>query len=134
MVDQDVAKQSQREQFSIKLILAVYTRELKTAFFLTLSAEPDVHIVATAVNTAELLTYGRAFQPDVIVLEWELPGQDMGDVIRRLSRADPSPRICIFSKPSSYQSISSITADPYVHLIDSAPEEFLTTLRSNPRM
>lgn len=129
MADQDVAKRPLRDQSSTRLLLALYTRELKTAFFLSLSAEPDVQIAATAANSAELLTYGRAFHPDVIVVEWELPGKDMSGVILQLSQLDSAPKIFIISKPSSYQSIGNISKAANIYLIDSAPEDFLTALR-----
>ena len=105
---------------NLRLLLAIYTRELKTAFFLALSGEPDVQIVATATNTAELLTYSRTFQPDVIVLEWELPGGPMVEVFPTLTQTDPSAKIFIISKPSSHQQIQDIasTSDIFVDPAD----------------
>ena len=102
------------------LLLAIYTRELKTAFFLALSGEPEVQIVATATNTAELLTYSRTLQPDVTVLEWELPGGPMVDVFPTLAQTDSSAKIFIISKPSSHQQIQDIaaTTDTFVDPAD----------------
>jgi chemotaxis response regulator CheB len=118
------------EKSIIRLLLAVYARELKTAFFLTLSGEPNVKIVATAVNSAELLTYSRTFQPEVIVLEWELPGQPMADVLPKLCQAEPAPKIFIISKPSSYQQLREISATGDLFMIDSVPEDFINTLEA----
>ena len=112
----------------IKLLLAVHTRELKTAFFLSLSGEPEVKIVATAVNSAELLTYNRAFQPQVIVLEWELPGEPVHDILPRLSQAESSPKIFLVSKPSSQLHINKVISADNIITIDSAPEDFINAL------
>ena len=54
----------------LRLLVAIHTRELKAAFFLALSDLPSVQIMATAANTAELLSYSRTFQPDAIILEY----------------------------------------------------------------
>ena len=89
----------------LRLLLAVYTRELKTAFFLALSGQPALQIVATATNTAELLSYSRAFQPDVIILEWELPGRPVVDVLPTLAQADHPADIFVISNPSSHPQI-----------------------------
>jgi DNA-binding NarL/FixJ family response regulator len=95
----------------IRLLLAIFTRELKTAFFLALSDESNIHIRATASNTAELLTFNRSLQPDVIVLEWELPGRPMKEIYPVLAQADFPPAIFIIGKPSSER-----------HILDLAPE------------
>jgi DNA-binding NarL/FixJ family response regulator len=103
----------------LRLLLAIYTRELKTAFFLALSDEPAVQIVATATNTAELLSYSRTFQPDVIVLEWELPGRPPVEVFPTLTQTGPSAKIFIISKPSSHQQIQDIASTTDI-LVDPA--------------
>jgi DNA-binding NarL/FixJ family response regulator len=95
----------------IRLLLAIFTRELKAAFFLALSDEPNVQIMATASNTAELLTFNRSLQPYVIVLEWELPGRPMSEVYPVLTQADHPPAIFIIGKPSSEH-----------HIRDQAPD------------
>ncbi len=111
----------------IRLLLAIYTRELKTAFFLALSNQPSMHIVATATNTAELLSYSRTFQPDAIALEWEMPGRPMADVLSALTQADFSTEILIISRPSSRQRIQD--AAPTVNVFDD-PEELINRLEA----
>ncbi len=92
----------------IGLLLAIFTRELKTAFFLALSDESNIQIRATASNTAELLTFNRSLQPDVIVLEWDLPGRPMTEVYPVLTQADFPPAIFIIGKPSSEDCIRDL--------------------------
>jgi len=111
----------------LRLLLAVYTRELKTAFFLALSHQPSVHVVASAANTAELLSYSRTFQPDAIALEWEMPGRPMADVLSTLTQTCPSAEVLIISRPSSRQQIHDLASR--VSVFDD-PEELLTTLEA----
>ena len=111
----------------LRLLLAIYTRELKTAFFLALSDQRTVQIVATATNTAELLSYTRAFQPDAIALEWEMPGRPMVDVLPTLTQACSPAEILIISRPSSRQQIRDVA--PSVSVFDD-PEELINTLEA----
>jgi CheY-like chemotaxis protein len=111
----------------LRLLLAIHTRELKTAFFLALSHQPSVHVVASATNTAELLTYGRTFQPDAIALEWEMPGRPVADVLPALTQVCPSAELLIISRPSSRGQIRDVAPD--VRVFDD-PEELLTTLEA----
>jgi len=89
----------------LRLLLAINTRELKTAFFLALSGQPDMQIVATATNTAELLSYSRTLLPDVTVLEWDLPGRPVVDVFPMLAQKE----VFVISKPSSHRQIQEFS-------------------------
>ena len=109
----------------LRLLLAVYTRELKTAFFLALSEQPSVHVVASATNTAELLSYHRTFQPDAIALEWEMPGRPVQDVLPTLARSDSPAEILIISRPSSREQIRELA--PNARVFDD-PEELIDAL------
>lgn len=95
----------------ISLLLAIFTRELKTAFFLALSDESNLQIIATASNTAELSTFSRSLQPNVIVLEWDLPGKPMSELYPVLTQADFPPAIFIIGKPSSEHHIRDLAPD-----------------------
>ena len=111
----------------LRLLLAIYTRELKTAFFLALSNQPSVQIVASTTNTAELLSYNRTFQPDAIALEWELPGRPVADLLPTLTQACPSAEILIICKPSSRPQIRDVA--PAASVFDE-PEELIITLEA----
>jgi DNA-binding NarL/FixJ family response regulator len=107
------------------LLLAIYTRELKTAFFLALSEQPSVHVVASATNTAELLSYHRTFLPDAIALEWEMPGRPVKDLLPTLAQSDTPAKILIISRPSSCEQIRELA--PNARVFDD-PEELIDTL------
>ena len=110
---------------TVRLLLAIYTRELKTAFFLALSDESKIQIVATAANSAELLTYNRSLRPDSIVLEWDLPGKSMTDVYPVLTQDDSPPSIFIIGKPSSEHHVRDLALDCDLY---TDPEELVNAL------
>lgn len=109
----------------LRLLLAVYTRELKTAFYLALSNQPAVQVVASATNTAELLSFNRTFRPEAIALEWEMPGRPVVDLLPMLAQADPPAEILVISRPSSREQIRDVAPD--VRVFDD-PEQLIHTL------
>ena len=111
----------------VRLLLAIYTRELKTAFYLALSDQPGVQVVASATNTAELLSYGRTFQPDAIALEWEMPGKAIADLLPRLAQGSPVAEILVISRPSSREQIREVAPD--LKVFDD-PEELINRLHA----
>jgi hypothetical protein len=68
---------------------------MKTALFLALNGIEAVTIVATATSTAELVSYGRAFRPDTVIVESGLPGQPLGETLPRLADSMRSGRILV---------------------------------------
>lgn len=61
-----------------------------------LAAEPGVEI-AEAASGKEALTLARANQPDLVILDLNLPGMGGFDIIARLVRDKPRPRILVLS-------------------------------------
>ena len=109
----------------LRLLLAIYTRELKKAFYLALSTQPAVHVIASATNSAELVSFNRAFQPDAIALEWELPGKPVVELLPMLAQADSPTEILVISRPSSRKQIRDDAPD--VRVFDD-PEQLIHTL------
>jgi len=84
-----------------------------------------MQIVAAATNTAELLSYSRTLLPDVIILEWELPGCPMVDVFPMLAQKDSPTKIFVISKPSSHRQIQDFASTANI-FID--PENLINAL------
>lgn len=63
------------------VVVAVHSREVKTALFLALNAIPSIEIVATATSTAEVDSYCRAFRPDLVIVESDLPGRPVSELL-----------------------------------------------------
>jgi hypothetical protein len=68
---------------------------MKTALFLALAGVDAVTIVATATSTAELVSYGRAFRPDVVIVESGLPGRPLSETLLRLGDSMKLGRILV---------------------------------------
>ncbi|MCP4360438.1 MAG: hypothetical protein GY796_20710 [Chloroflexi bacterium] len=114
-----------------RVLLAVNTRELKTAFFLALGNEPDIKIVGMAVNTAELLTFTRALNPDAILLEWDLSGAPLTEIIPTILPTEATTKIFIISSPSSQQQCQAIVQSNNAIHVETSPENLITSLITN---
>jgi DNA-binding NarL/FixJ family response regulator len=112
-----------------QVVVAVSARELKTAIFLTLSNEPEIRVVATAANSAELLTFARSFQPAVIIYEMELKGEPLADVLLKLRQVSSDSKVLIISKPSSFDQTLDITTTNNIIRIDDEPETMLRLVK-----
>ncbi|MGI9586086.1 MAG: hypothetical protein ACR2N7_10900, partial [Acidimicrobiia bacterium] len=72
------------EESDMRLVVAVHSRDVKTALFLALNGVEFVDIVATATNAAELASYCRSFRPDVAIVETSLPGSPLRDGLEQI--------------------------------------------------
>ena len=72
-------------------------RDVRTLVRALLGTVPGVEVVAEASNGAEGIETWRAVRPDVIVLDYHMPGLDGLDVARAITAEDPTQAIVFFS-------------------------------------
>ncbi len=92
----------------MNVVLALHSREVKTALYLALNATPDVTIVATATSTAELISYCHAFQPDVAIVETGLPGRPLPDVLGDFQQSETLRRILVIGEDDATSLVRGI--------------------------
>ncbi len=80
---------------ALRLVVAVHSREVKTALFLALNGLMSITIVATATSTAELVSYSRAFRPDVAIVESGLPGRPLDETLQQVDELMTAGRIFV---------------------------------------
>ena len=77
----------------LRVVVGAATREMRTALFVV-TRSSDIRIVATASSMAELVTYTRSFQPDVVIVADDLvPTDDLVPRIAELNEILRSGRI-----------------------------------------
>jgi two-component system, NarL family, response regulator NreC len=64
---------------------------------LTLTLKPEFDLLATAVDGKSALECIRRCQPDVVVLDLEMPGLNGLEVTKELAKHPPSPAVVICS-------------------------------------
>lgn len=77
-----------------------------------------------------LATQIKEFRPDLIMLDWELPGRPAAALLLALQRVDHHPRVIVLStRPEMEQDARSVGADGFVCKGDS-PDRLLQVFRS----
>ena len=87
--------------------------------------------VVTAANGQEALAKAQAHRPDLVVLDWMMPGPDGIEVARRLRAADPTPVLMLTARDAvadRVQGLDSGAADYLVKPV--APAELLARVRA----
>jgi DNA-binding NarL/FixJ family response regulator len=93
------------------VVVAVHGREVKIALFLALNSIPSIEIVATATSTAELISYCQAFHPGAVIVESDLPGRPLPDVLRELNQSTTPERVLLVDsaeKPDTLEGIPGV--------------------------
>ena len=71
-----------------------------------LSAEADLHVVGNAKNGLEAISQARALQPDVIVMDMEMPRKDGIDATAEIIAEQPDAKILIITSFSTTDRIA----------------------------
>ena len=115
------------------VLLADDQPTLRSAVRFLLEQEPDVLIVAEATDVASLLACAAELRPDLLLLDWELPGLNTTGsarlVINSLYASCPSLHIIVFSgRPEASRHALAVGASAFVSKAD-PPERLLAALR-----
>lgn len=86
-----------RFQLSIKILIADDHGVLRAGLRALLNAEPDLQVVDEAADGPEALGLIQKLQPDVVLLDIDLPGLSGIDVTRRLQKTVPRVRVLILT-------------------------------------
>jgi two-component system, OmpR family, response regulator MprA len=87
--------------------------------------------VITAADGNEAITQARAHRPDVVVLDWLMPGMDGIEVARRLREADDTPILLLTARDAIEDRVTGLDSGADDYLVKPfAPEELLARLRA----
>ncbi len=113
----------------MRVLLADDNANVRWALRTALKEERGLSVIGEAATSQDLLSQTEALQPDLILLEWELPGQAGEILIRGLrSLAVGSRVIVLSSQPGARRAVLTAGADAFVSKADT-PEQLLAALR-----
>jgi two-component system response regulator DesR len=95
---------------------------VRQALVALLELEPDIEVVAQAADGNEALAMARKYEPDVAVLDIEMPGRNGIEVASQLSRAGFGGKVVIittFDRPGYLR--AAMTAGASGFLLKDAP-------------
>ena len=97
----------------VRVVVGAATREMRTALFLV-TRSSNIRIVATASSLAELVTYTRGFQPNVVIVADDLvPRADLVPQIAALQKILRSGRVIVVGP-----SVAEIPAGPEIATVE----------------
>lgn len=112
----------------MRVMLADSHTKIRWALRTVIEQEPGLTLVGEASDARNLLLEAQSQQPDLILLEWELPGRANG-FLSELQSLSHSPQVIVLSsQPQLRNEVLAAGAQAFVSKAD-APELLLGTLR-----
>jgi DNA-binding NarL/FixJ family response regulator len=117
----------------MRVLLADDQPTLRSAVRLLLEQEPGVNIVAEVADSDTLLALTADTHPDLVLLDWELPGLNGAStarsVLNALYSSCPNVTVIVFSgRPEAGRHALAAGASTFVSKAD-PPEHLLAALR-----
>jgi DNA-binding NarL/FixJ family response regulator len=117
----------------MRVLLADDKAWLRSAMRLLLEQDPDVEIIGEAAEVNSLLTKTRVGCPNLVLLDWELPGLEATEsgqtLLTTLHQTCPAVHVLVLSgRPEVGHTAIAAGADYFVSKAD-PPESLLAALR-----
>ncbi len=110
----------------IRILLADDHPILREVLRAVLETQPEFEVIAEAANGQEALRLALALQPDILLLDLEMPVLDGVETIRRLRQQQPHSRIIVFTAfDNDERIIHAVQAGANGYLLKEAPRDEL---------
>ena len=114
----------------MKVLLADDQPAVRSALHLLLEQEAGFQVVGEAADATGLLLAAANKGPDLLLLDWELPGLPAGQLLRLLRYERPSLKIiAMSSKPEAQQAALNAGVHAFVSKSE-PPERVLAIIRA----
>jgi two-component system response regulator DesR len=111
-----------------RILLADNTIHARSAMALSLETHLGAQIVGQVSHADSLLSEAAATHPNVVILDWDLPGNKNGAAVKALSQMIPAPRIIVTSThPEAAEQALQSGANAFINKTD-PPETFLNEI------
>lgn len=112
----------------MRVLLADDQSKVRSALRLLLEQQPGLSVVSEAVEAESLLAQAEATQPDLVLLDWELPGLRTDDWLSTLRTLCPRLKVIALSgQPEARRAALAAGADAFVSKGD-PPERLLAAV------
>jgi DNA-binding NarL/FixJ family response regulator len=109
------------------ILLADDQAEVRSALRLLLEQEPGIAVVGEAAEAAAVLAQAAASRPDLVFLDWELPGLQATELLHVLRSRPRMIVIALSGRPEARQAALDAGVDAFVSKGD-PPERLLEAL------
>ena len=109
---------------SIRILLADDHPVVRDGLTAILGTQPDFEVVGQAGSGAEAVAQAAALNPDVILLDLEMPGLDGVEALKQIRAAEPNARAIVFTAfDTDDRILSAVRAGAQGYLLKGAPRE-----------
>ena len=113
----------------MRILLADHHNQLRRALGSLIKVKTEYVVVGEARDWGELLSMATQTQPDVVLMDWELPGLAADNGLARLQNSNCCPKLIIMSSHFEIkEQVLEAGADDFVSKGDS-PEKLLEALQ-----
>lgn len=113
----------------IRILLADDRAEIRSALRLLLETRLDLELIIEARDMEHLLAQVEDAHPNLVILDWELPGRPTRQRVSILRALVPGLKIIVINtRPEIQQQVLSEGADAFVCITD-PPSRLLEVLR-----
>lgn len=113
----------------MNVVLAIRHADARLALELLLSEEPGISIVGEASETAGLLALIQTAHPDLVVVEWALPGRPTLEVLAEAHTLTGKVRFLVLGQDPSEKQFALAAGGHAFVLIGDPPEHLLAAVR-----
>ncbi len=114
----------------MRVIVADDQPDVRSALRLLLEEKPGVSVVGEASTAADLLTQVKSVSPDLVLLDWELPGTIPADLVSLIHAASSTPSIIVLSSRPQMRRVA-LSAGAQEFVCKSDPPEYLMLALDN---
>ncbi len=112
----------------MRVLIAEHQPKVRFALRVTLERLPGMKSVSEVVDGLELVSQMRVMHPNLVLLDWELPGMDAREILQALREICPQLFVIALSgKEETRQAALQAGADAFVSKTD-PPERLLTVI------
>ncbi len=117
---------------SIRILLADDHAVVRAGLSALIETEEGMEVIGAAVNGSEAVLMAAKLQPDVILLDLQMPQKNGVEAITEIKARDPGARILVLTSFSDNDMVfAAIKAGALGYLLkDASPQELLQAIRS----
>ncbi len=113
----------------MRIVIALKDTDLRLSIELLLSEEPGILIVGSAIDTQGLLALIDASSPNLVLLDWDLPGESLREVIGHIKACKSPPEIILLGSNEEGKE-EYLEAGAHAYLVKGdQPEKLLNAVR-----
>ena len=114
----------------MRLFIADADNDIRLGVQMLVIQEPGMNVIGIAVRSESLIRQVKATVPDILLVNWDLPGQHVVEQIAQLRTLMPRLKVVVLSvRPEVRSPALAAGADAFVNMTV-PPEELLDALRT----